>query len=125
MIEDNRLYNARSNKLPEAKIKIKKIEEVYKVNNTKIKVTYEDSTSEFFSVIKLESRKKALELCELSTKIELLKPSAFYNLNIFLPKSYYNRLRNYEIEEYLDKITGTIGHRINDLCPFNGYNWFK
>jgi len=103
---------------------MKEVEEVDKIDNTKIKVTYEDGTSECFPVIKLESREKALELCESYTKIELLKPSAFDRLNDFFPKSCYDRLRNYEIEDYLDTITGKHGHRINELCPFNGFKWF-
>ena len=103
---------------------MKEIEEVDKIDNTTIKVTYEDGTSECFPVIKLESRKKALELCELYTKIELLKPSVFDRLNNFLPKSCYDQLRNYEIEAYLDTTTGKQGHRINELCPYNGFMWF-
>jgi hypothetical protein len=103
---------------------MKEIEAVDKIDNSTIKVTYEDGKSECFTVIKLESREKALKLCESYTKIELLKPSAFDRLNDFFPKSCYDLLRNYEIEDYLDTITGKYGHKINELCPFNGFMWF-
>lgn len=103
---------------------LKEIEEIDKLDNNTIKVTYEDDTFKLFNVIKIESRKIALELCEKYTKIELLKPNAIDKLNTFLPKICYSRLRNYEIEDYLDDITGKIGHKINELCPINGFMWF-
>ena len=95
-----------------------------KFDNSTIKVTYEDGTTKFFPVIKLESRKKALELCKSYTKIELSKPDSFERLKTFLPKSCYQELRNYEIENYIDTMTGKLGHKINELCPFNNFMWF-
>ena len=103
---------------------MKDIEEIVKINNSTICVVYYNGQKNIKPVNKIESRAKALELCEYYTRLELNKQTAFDNLSSFIPKENYNRLRNYEIEDYLDYLTGIIGNRINEDCPFNGFSWF-
>lgn len=99
--------------------------EIEKIDNDTQQVKYEDGNVKLIPVIKIESREKALEICTKYTKAELLKPDSFERLGSFLSKNSYQYLRNYEIEDYLDRISGKIGYKINELCPFNGFMWFK
>lgn len=102
----------------------KYITEVDKLSDDKILLTYSDDSTAEVPVIKLESRGKAIELCIEKTKQYFVDPEkAFENLNDLTND--FSRHRNYEIEDYLDWITETHGHRINELCPFNGFSWFS
>lgn len=63
-------------------------------------------------------------MCKVKTKEALTKPNAFEKMDNFFSEGDYEGLRNYEIEDYLDNITGKYGHKINELCPYNGFMWF-
>ena len=100
------------------------IEQIDKISNEEILITYDDNTQDKVKVIKIQSRKEALELCTRYTKEALKRDDAFERLNSFFAENLYNRLRNYEIEMYLDKVSEKIGHKINELCPKNGFMFF-
>jgi hypothetical protein len=80
--------------------------------------------TKFFSVIRVESRNDALEMMTRFTKEALKRDDAFDKLDVFIPASRYSRLRNYEIEEYLEEVSEQIGYRIDESCPFNGFSFF-
>jgi len=102
-----------------SKMRTEGIEEVEILGTTEMKYTYNDGTTEVYPVIFVESREKAIEMCNEHTKIELKKDNAFDVLKTF--ENNFSRHRNYEIENYLENITGVLGYAIDEDCPFNGF----
>lgn len=96
--------------------------EIGKLSNELIEVEYDDNSKEILNVTSIQTRKEAIELCNKFTKEALKKDNAFEYLNIF--KNNFDRCRNYEIETYLEKITGNLTYRIVEKCPFNNFSWF-
>jgi len=93
-----------------------------KLSNELIEIAYSDNSKEVIKVVPIQTRKEAIELCNKFTREALKKDNAFENLNIF--KNSFKRSRNYEIETYLEKITGDLTYRIIEKCPFNNFSWF-
>lgn len=103
----------------------KTIEIIDKIDNETERHEYEDGTFQDFKVIKINSRKHALNLCEKYTRKALNKHDAFEKLHLFRNRKSFDRLRNYEVEEYLDMVSDKKRpHKIDELCPYNGFKWF-
>ena len=96
---------------------------LYRLSNRLIEVEYHDGTKEQISVIPINTRIEAIELCIAYTKDALKREDAFERLHSF--KKDFTNARNYEIEDYLESITGTLVYRIVELCPFNRFSFFK
>ncbi len=97
---------------------------VDKIDNKQIKVKFDNGLIKFFSVIRIASRKDAFEMMTRFTKEALMRDDAFDKLDMFISALRYPRLRNYEIEDYLEEISGQIGYRIDEACPFDGFSFF-
>jgi hypothetical protein len=95
---------------------------VDRINTQTIEVEYLDGEKEQFDIILIQTRLEAIEKAITLTKKALLLPDAFDNLGRFVND--FSRHRNYEIEEYIDKLSNTVGHKIIELCPFNGFSTY-
>lgn len=76
--------------------------------------------TEKISIKFIKTRKEAVDLCEIKTKEALKKKDAYYKLHEY--RNSFDHHRNYEIEDYLEMVSGELGWRIIATCPFNGFN---
>ncbi len=95
----------------------------HKISNQLIEVEYDNGDKEIINVIPINTRVQAIELCYELTKKALRRKDSFDKLESF--KNDFSYTRNYEIENYLERISGILGYRIVELCPFNGFSFFK
>lgn len=89
--------------------------------NDMVHVEYEDGTKEEKPLIKIKDRKKAYNCCKFFTCQQMALASGFDNLHKFYNGSDYERMRNYELEDYLHFLTGGFW-AIVEKCPFNGFS---
>lgn len=92
-----------------------------KINNNFILVEYDNGNKEKCLVFPIPTRKQAIDLYKKLVQVELTKPDAYDNLHKFTNN--FEFTRNYEIEDYLRKLTNKF-YFIVEKCPFNGFSWF-
>lgn len=95
-----------------------------KLNDKEIILELENGATTIIPVIELRSRGVAIDDAIVATKKFLKRDDAYGSLDSLRSASRLEVMRNYELEDYLDYITGLRGHKINDDCPYNGFSWF-
>ena len=95
-----------------------------KIDDEHIELEYNDSSKEVVLVIRIKSRNSSLKLLKKYTEKALRQTDAIETFDKLFSPSVYFKLRNYEIEDELDRISGGY-FRIDELCPFNGFSWYS
>ena len=99
---------------------LKEVFSIETLPNHDLLLEYNDGTTRIVTPVTIATREQAIVLCNAMTKNALKKPDAFERLNDF--KNDFSQLRNYEIEEYLTELSGSVYYRIIEVCPFNGFS---
>lgn len=105
-----------------ANITLEDVAEVENVNN-KLKITTWLDETHLLEPKRIETRTDAEKLAKKLTIEALAKDNAFHKLGIF--KNNYRSMRNYEIEDYIHKLSDDPTYRIAEKCPFNNFSWFN
>ena len=103
-------------------IKLGDIVETENINN-RIQITTIKDEIYTLEPKRLKTRVEAQLLAKKLTAEALKKDDAFHKLGGF--KNNYRSMRNYEIEEYIQKLSSDPTYRIVEKCPYNGFSWFN
>ena len=110
-------------KLDEMKgVKIDDIEQIDNVNNN-LEITTFAGEKHTLEPKRIETRADAEKLAKKLTIEALVKDNAFHRLGTF--KNNYRSMRNYEIEDYIHKLSDDPTYRIVEKCPYNKFSWFN